>query len=203
MTEWHNSLTGGQQVWTLTLAVLCLIGIVRLFWLLLRSWFVDVRFVNEFLGAAHSFAIKYSNGGDNAEECAYLIRMRETATDILGRDRISFPEVELVSAIKHKTIYSDTKAENIVDQLHAVCLEWDQKRKGKRTLYLVELLIPVFFWLFRGFEAVLRFLSYLLRELGWKSEDYEKSKLIKVLSFLFTLITGLASLLSYLKIDLW
>ena len=68
----------------------------------------------------------------------------------------------------------------------------------------MQLLIPVLFWLFRGIEAVLLLVAYMLKELGFEVKDeVRKSRIIRITGVIFTFIAGMASLLSYLKIDLW
>lgn len=200
---WYQSLTASQQVWTWILIVLCVIGIVRLSWLCLHYWIIDYRFINTYLGAAFSFAKKFRDNINNSNEYIYLVQNREKATAILGNDRVSFPEIEIVSGIKHKTIYTYVTALDLADKLQVECLEWDQKRKRKRWHYLIQLIIPVFFWLFRGFESILQLIAYLLGELGWTFNEENKIKLISILGVLFTFITGLASLFSYIGFYPW
>lgn len=146
---------------------------------------------------------KFSNNTNSGNECAYLIRKTAKATDILGRDRVSFSEIKLESGIKYKCLYSSNAVDDLVDLLHATYLEWDEKRKSKCWHYLLQLLIPILFWLFRGIEAVLQFIAYLLKELGWNYNDDKKGRLITIVSILFTFITGMSYLLAYLKIELF
>lgn len=203
MIEWYNNLTVCQQVWTWALLVLCTIGVVRCFWLCLCSWILDVRFIKEYLETAQCFAKKFRNNTNNGNECAYLIRKTAKATDILGRDRFSYPEIDLESGIKYKALYTSTSVDDKVDLLHATCLEWDEERKSKRWIYLLQLLVPILFWVFRGIEVVLQFIAYLLKELGWDYNDDKKGRMITILSILFTFITGMSSLMAYLKIELF
>ena len=202
--EWYNTLSSGQQVLTWILVAICGIGVLRLIWFNFRYWILDILFVNRYLGMAKLFAQKFRNNNNNAAECTYLLRMREKVTNVLGNNRIDFPEIDLAAGIKYKSIYSIARVDDLVDLLYAVCLEWDQKRKSSRWLLLIQLLVPVLFWLFRGIEAMLMIIVYFLKEIGFKSYDNEKkSKVIRILSTIFTFITGMASLLSYLRIELW
>lgn len=153
---------------------------------------------------AKNFAKKLKNNKNNAKECAYILRMSNKATSVLGYDRIDYPEIDIFSGIKYRTIYCEQKVNSMVDLLHAVCLEWDQKRQSKRWAFLVQLLIPVLFWLFRGIEAVLLLVAYMLKELGFElKNEVGKRRVIRIIGVIFTFITGMTSLLSYLKIDLW
>lgn len=201
---WYNTLSSGSQTLTWVLMGLCGIGVLRLVWLNLRYWFLDIIFINHYLGKVNSFAQKFRNNGNNAEECAYILRMSNKATTVFGYDRFDYPEIDIAAGIKYRKLYSDEKVNSMVDLLHAVCLEWDQKRKNKRWSYFVQLIIPVLFWLFRGIEAVMLLVAYMLKELGLEVKDeVRKSRIIRIIGVIFTFITGMASLLSYLKIDLW
>ena len=202
MTELYSNLTVCQQVWSWVLLLLCAIGIMRCFWLCLRSWILDIRFVRTYIGAAQSFAQKFRNNTNNENECAYLIRKTEKITYVFGKNRIDYPEIDLESGIKYKSFYSHVKVEDNVSLLYAAFLVWDEKRKTKRWLYLLQLVLPILFWLFRGIEAILQFIAYLLKELGWSYNDDKKGRLITILSTLFAFITGMASLLSYFRIEL-
>lgn len=202
MRAWYDNLTNSQQIWTWILLVLCGIGIIRLLWLCLRNWFFDIFFISKYLRNAQSLALKYRNYGDNSIERAYLIRKSEKVTDILGHDRIDFPEIDLVTAVKYKSIYTPEKLDFLVELMHASFLEWDEKRKTKRWSYFFQLIIPFLFWAFQGIEAILILLYNCLEELGWKSYKENKTQ-IDILSAIFTIITGLASLFSYLHVELW
>lgn len=203
MKAWYESLTNSQQIWTWILFVLCGIGIIRLLWLCFRSWILDIVFINKYLRNAQSLVLKYRNYGDNSIERAYLIRMGEEVSDIIGYDRLSYPEKDLVKAIKNKYPYTPEKLEHIVELMHASFLEWDQKRKSKRWSYIFQLIFPLLFWVFQGIEVILILISNCFDELGWSFNNDEDRRLVKILSTIFTIITGLASLFSYLHIELW
>ena len=203
MIEWYNELSQSQQVWSKILLTLCAIGLVRCVWLCLHSWIIDIMVVSKYLNNAKVFAHKFRNNANNGLECTYLIRKTDKLTHILGSDRFSYPEINLVSGIKFKTFFNPADVDSLVNLLHATCLEWDEKRKNLRWCYLVQLLIPILFWLFRGIESILQLIAYMFKELGWNYNDEKKGHLITILSTLFAFITGMASLLSYLKIDLF
>lgn len=196
MIEWYNGLTQSQQAWSLLLFALCTIGIVRCVWLCFRSWIVDIVIVSKYLNNAKVFARKFRSNANNGMERTYLIRKTDKVTHILGSERFSYPEIDIVSGIKYNTFYSPAEVDSLVGQLHATCLEWDEKRKNKRWYYLVQLLIPILFWLFRGIESILQFIAYLFKELGWNYNVEKKGHLITILSTLFAFITGMSSLLS-------
>lgn len=203
MIEWYNGLTQSLQVWTILLLVLCTIGIVRCIWLCLCSWFFDISFISKYIAVANSYFLNFRNNENIEEESEYLVRRLEKITDILGKDRIDYPEIDLVSGIKYNSFYSPFKVDSIIRLLRATCLEWDERRKRKRWHYLLQLLFPILFWLLRGIEAILQFIAYLIKELGWNYNDEKKVRLITILSYIFTFITGMASLLSYMKIELF
>lgn len=164
---------------------------------------MDITIISKYLNNAKVFARKFHSNANNGLECTYLIRKTDKVSHILGSDRISYPEIDLVSGIKYNSFYILADIDKTVDLLHATCLEWDEKRKSKRWYYIVQLIIPILFWLFRGIEAILQFIAYLFKELGWNYDDEKKGRLIKILSSIFAFITGMASLLSYFKIDLF
>lgn len=189
-----------QQV--LLVAILCLTtaGIVRQIYLCLCFWILDSRFVDRFLINASQYVELFINNGDNNLQAHYIVRKCHKFTDILGRDRIDYPEIELKNSIKYNSVHSASGYDQVLRSLAVVQLEWDEKRKTKRWINLLELIIPIF-WLFRGMECVFMLLAYLLNELGIEIVKVDGG-FVRILSIIFTIITGLASLFSYLHWDI-
>ena len=150
-------------------------------------------FVSKYLNNAKIFARKFRSNTNNGLEYTYLIRKTDKISHILGSDRFSYPEIDLESGIKFNSFYNPADVDKTVDLLHAICLEWDEKRKSKRWFYLVQSLIPFLFWLFRGLEAILQFIAYLFKELGWNYDDEKKGRLVTILSSIFSFIAGMVS----------
>lgn len=139
---------------------------------------------------------------DNNPQAVYLVRNYEKFSKIIETDRIDFPEIDIVSSIRYNTYSSSNEYTKILRRLIVLFHEWDARRISKRWVMLIELIFPILFWFFRGVEYIVMLITYILKELGFK-EIQSEGKVIRVLSVIFTIVTGLASLFSYLNIELF
>lgn len=200
--ELFQLLFSQQGTLTITILALSAIGIVRQFCLVIRFWISDKLFVNAFIRNAAGYIEGYCNNTDNNPQAVYLVRNYEKFSKIIGTDRIDFPEIDIVSSIRYNTYSSSNEYTKILRRLTVLFHEWDARRISKRWVMLIELIFPILFWFFRGVEYIVMLITYILKELGFK-EIQSEGKVIKVLSVIFTIVTGLASLFSYLNIELF
>lgn len=198
--NWLENLSGCQIMWTYILVLLCFIGLIRQLYLCIRYWISDPIRVKEFLKQSSLYVEGIFNGTNNNLQAQYIIRKHHSIYSIFGENRVLFPECEIANSITFNNVNTRKAYDDILRQLATTYLEWDEKRKSARWLMLLQLLIPFIFWLFRGIECIIILLAYLLKELGFKKIN-AKGDVVKILSIIFTIITGLASLFSYLHID--
>lgn len=199
--NWLEKLSGDQIVWTYLLFALCIIGIFRQLYLCIRYWISDPIRVNKFLKQSSLYVDGIFNGTNNNLQAQYIIRKYNSIHLLFGEDRILFPECDIANSITFNNVNTRNKYDDILRKLATTYLEWDEKRRSTRWLMLLQLIFPLIFWLFRGIECIFILLAYLLKELGFK-EMSTKGSVVKILTIIFTIITGLASLFSYLHIDI-
>lgn len=199
--NWLEKLSGNQIVWTYLLFALCIIGLLRQLYLCIRYWISDPIKVNEFLKQSSSYVDSIFNGTSNNLQAQYIIRKHHSIFKIFGGDRVLLPECDIANSITFNNVNTRNKYDDILRELATTYLEWDEKRRSTRWLMLLQLIFPLIFWLFRGIECIFILLAYLLKELGFE-EMSTKGSVVKILTIIFTIITGLASLFSYLHINI-
>lgn len=200
--ELFEGLSDSQKATTCFLVALCFIGVIRQLWLNLRYWITDKRFVKKFLKNASSYVEGFANNTDNNMAAQYVVRKHSAIYSLFGEDRVDLPECDLANSIRYENVHTTQKFDDIMRRLAVTSLEWDEQRLHTRWVMLIQLFVPVLFWLFRGIECFFILLAYLLNELGFKNVRAEGG-LMHILSIIFTIVTGLASLFSYLGIGPW
>ena len=202
MVDWFNNLESGIKIWSAILALLLCLGIVRQLLLCIRYWITDLHKVRKFLQQSSSYVDGLFSGTDNNPQAQYIIRKYHSIGLLFGKDRVILPECDMANSIIFNNVRTRKEYDDIIRQLATTYLEWDEKRRNAKWLMLIQLLIPVVFWLFRGIECIILLFAYFLQELGFKKIN-TNGIAIKILSTLFTVATGLASLFAYLNINIF
>lgn len=200
IANWYQSLTAVPRILTWIIIILSILGIIKILVLLVKSWISDAAKVRKYILCAYRYAKLFRSNGNNSAEGEYILRKAERVSGLID-SYFDFPVLDFANHIKYANINSATTLDDCVRRMYANYFAWDEKRKSKRWSYLIELVVPFIWWLFRGTEVIVSFIGQRLLELGFKINL--ESKTVQVISWLFTFITGLASLLSYLKVDLF
>lgn len=195
-----QTLCGEQKILIVALSTLCFIGIIRICRHIYKTFISDPAFVKQYLKTVSTFKKKLRNNRNITTEAEYIIRKTDILTEILNVDRYSLPENELSIQIANRNVYSVTQIEDIYARLYADALKWDENRLSKRWYYIFELLIPIIFWLFRGINFIIGLLAYSLCIIGVDIDS--DSRGVTIISWVFTFISGMASILSFCGITL-
>lgn len=190
----HNLQTS-EQILLISVFCLCIIGIVNIIVLIRKSFSTDLKLVNNYLKAVDSLIKKVDQKKNFPRERDFIIRKSDKLEEILGKGRFLYPENELSTMIAFRNIYSTSELQDLYSRINADAIKWDEKRQLRKRHYILELIFPVVFWLFRGFHVVLMLFVYMLNILGVNLEP--KAKVVSALSWLFTFLSGLASILSF------
>ena len=190
----HNLQTS-EQILLISVFCLCIIGIVNIIVLIRKSFSTDLKLVNNYLKAVDSLIKKVDQKKNFPRERDFIIRKSDKLKEILGKGRFLYPENELSTMIAFRNIYSTSELQDLYSRINADATQWDEKRQSRKWYYILELIFPIVFWLFRGFHVVLMLFAYMLNILGINVEP--ESKVVSVLSWLFTFLSGLASILSF------
>lgn len=190
----HNLQTS-EQILLISVFYLCIIGIVNIIVLIRKSFSTDLKLVNNYLKAVDSLIKKVAQKKNYPRERDFIIRKSDKLKEILGKGRFLYPENELSTMIAFRNIYSTTELQDLYSRINADAIQWDEKRQLRKWHYILELIFPVVFWLFRGFHVVLMLFVYMLNILGVNLEP--EAKVVSALSWLFTFLSGLASILSF------
>ena len=191
----HNLQTS-EQILLISVFCLCIIGIVNIIVLIRKSFSTDLKLVNNYLKAVDSLIKKVAQKKNYPRERDFIIRKSDKRKEILGKGRFLYPENELSTMIAFRNIYSTSELQDLYSRINADAIKWDEKRQLRKRHYILELIFPVVFWLFRGFHVVLMLFVYMLNILGVNLEP--EAKVVSALSWLFTFLSGLASILSFL-----
>lgn len=194
LSNLHNLQTS-EQILLISVFCLCIIGIINIIVLIRKSFSTDLKLVYSYLKADESLIKKVDSKRNFAKERDFIIRKSDKITSILGKDRFLYPEIELSTMIAYRNIYGTSELKDIYSRIHADATQWDEKRQSRKWFYVLELIVPAVFWLFRGIHVVLMLFAYMLNILGVNIEP--ESKVVSVLSWLFTFLSGLASILSF------
>ena len=161
----------------------------------MKSFSTDLKLVNNYLKAVDSLIKKVAQKKNYQRERDFIIRKSDKLTKILGKDRFQHPENELSTMIAYRNVYGISELQDLYSRINADSTQWDEKRQSQKWYYILELIFPIVFWLFHGFFIVLMLFAYMLNILGINVEP--ESKVVSALSWLFTSLSGLASILSF------
>ena len=190
-----HDLHTSEQILLVSVFCLCIIGIIDIIVLIRKSFSTDLKLVNNYLKAVDSLIKKVAQKKNYPRERDFIIRKSDKLTGILGKDRFLYPENELSTKIAYRNVYGISELQDLYSRINADATQWDEARQKRKWIYVLELIVPILFWLFRGFQVVLMLITYMLNILGVNIKP--ESKINIVLSWLFTFLSGLASILSY------
>ena len=199
MAEWYNGLEMWQQWCLWGIIVLCVLGILRLIYLCYHALWYDKRLVVQYINNADTYAKKYRSNRNNAGEGEFIIRKSEKVSHILGEDIYDMPALNYASSIKYANFSNVVTLEDTVRKIYANYLRWDESKKSQRLFLVVQLIVPLVFWPFRGIEALLIMLSELLHAMGLKSLKAE-NKVIFVVSLIGGIVGFIGSIASILSL---
>lgn len=200
---WYENLSTTSQWCLCSLLAVSIIGFFRLLFLIYKEWHADPRLIKNYIEIVVSFADKYQKGIDNSVEIIYILRKSEKVSDLLAESFPDSPVSELAAKIKYSNVISYQALATLKQRIFANCLKWDEKRKTKKWVLLIQLLLPIVFWPFRGVEALLLLLSYLFKMIGLGGMD-TKGKLAVALASIGGIvgfIGSLASILSFMGVN--
>lgn len=180
------------------LFAISIIGFFRLLYLIYREWYADPRLINNFIDIIIAFTNKYQNSQDNSVEVIYILRKSEQVSNLLNESFPDSPVGELAAKIKYISLPSFQTIDSLKRRIFANCLKWDEKRKKSKWFLVVQLLLPIVFWPFRGIEVLLKLLSYLFKMIGLVFFD-SKGKLAVVLASIGGIVGFLGSMASILS----
>lgn len=204
MIAWYNTLLIWQQSCLWVLIVLSSIGIMRLLYLSYHVCWYDKHLVEQYIENAQRYAMMFRNNLNNAKEGEFLVRKSNEVSNILEEEIYDMPALEYAGKIKYANIYNVEILDALLRKIYANYLNWDEKRKTKRNLLLLQLFLPFAFWAFRGIETFFLFLSEVLQILGIKSlrVDGKYVLVFSVIGGTLGFLGSLASILSFLGINL-
>ena len=109
------------------------------------------------------------------------------------------PALEYAGKIKHANIYNVSTLDDLVRKMYANYLKWDENRKNRRDILLIQLFIPLVFWPFRGIETFLMLLTEVLEILHIKSFklDGKPILILSVIGGALGFLGNIASILSF------
>ena len=167
-------------------------------YLLYKEWHANPRLINCYLENVIAFTNKYQNSQDNSVEVIYILRKSELVSNLLNESFPDSPVSELAAKIKFSSLPSFQGIDSLKRRIFANCLKWDEKRKTSKWFLVVQILLPIVFWPFRGIEVLLQLLSYLFKMIGLGSFD-SKGKWAVVLTSIGGIVGFLGSLASILS----
>lgn len=199
MTEWYNTLDLWQQYCLWVLIVLSSIGIIRLLYMCYRVCWYDKCLVEQYIKNADAYANKFRNNHNNSLEGEFLVRKSNEVSHILVENFYDMPALEYAGKIKHANIYNVSTLDDLVRKMYANYLKWDENRKNRRGILLIQLFIPLVFWPFRGIEAFFIFLSEVLEILHIKSFKLDGKPILflSVVGGVLGFLGNMASILSF------
>lgn len=195
---WYGGLSTTIQFCLWLLLTISTIGFFRLLYLLYREWHADPRLIKCYLENVIAFTNKYQNSQDNSVEVIFILRKSELVSNLLNESFPDSPVSELAAKVKFSNLYSFQAIESLKRRIFANCLKWDEKRKTSKWFLVVQLLLPIVFWPFRGIEVLLQLLSYLFEMIGIGFFD-SKGKIAVVLASIGGIVGFLGSLASILS----
>ena len=142
---------------------------------------------------------KFRNNHNNSLEGEFLVRKSNKVSHILAENVYDMPALEYAGKIKYGNIYNVTTLDDLVRKMYANYLNWDENRKKRRSLMLIQLFIPLVFWPFRGIEAFLMLLTEVLEILHIKSFklDGKPILILSVIGGALGFLGNIASILSF------
>lgn len=199
MTAWYNTLELWQQYCLWVLIVLSSIGIIRLLYMCYHVCWYDKHLVELYIEKAGIYTNKFRNNHNNSLEGEFLVRKSNEVSRILVEKIYDMPALEYAGKIKYANIYNVATLDDLVRKMYANYLNWDENRKKRRGLLLIQLFIPLVFWPFRGIEAFLMFLSEVLEILHIKSFklDGKPILILSVIGGVLGFLGNMASILSF------
>ena len=199
MTEWYNSLEIWQQWCLWGIVLFNVLGIMRLLYLCYHALWYDKWLIGQYINNADTYAKKFRSNRNNSGEGEFIIRKSVEVSHILGEDIYDMPVLNYASSIKYANFNSAATLEDLVRRIYANYLSWDEAKKNQRLFLIVQLILPLVFWPFRGVEALLIILSDLLHAMGIKSFESD-SKLIFAISVIVGIINFVGSIASILSL---
>lgn len=177
---------------------------MRLLYLSYHVCWYDKHLVEQYIENAQRYAMMFRNNLNNAKEGEFLVRKSNEVSNILEEEIYDMPALEYAGKIKYANIYNVEILDALLRKIYANYLNWDEKRKTKRNLLLLQLFLPFAFWAFRGIETFFLFLSEVLQILGIKSlrVDGKYVLVFSVIGGTLGFLGSLASILSFLGINL-
>lgn len=161
-------------------------------------WY-DKHIVELYIENASKYANKFRNNLNNSAEGEFIVRKSNEVSHILEEKIYDMPALEYAGKIKYANIYNVVTLDDLVRKMYANYLNWDENRKSRRGLLLLQLFIPFVFWPFRGIEASLMFLSEVLQILHIKSFklDGKPILILSVIGGVLGFLGNMASILSF------
>lgn len=199
MIVWYNTLASWQQYCLWVLIILSVVGVMRLLYMCYRVCWYDKHLVEQYIKNASVYANKFRNNLNNSAEGEFVVRKSSEVSHILEENVYDMPVLEYAGKIKYANIYSVATLDDLVRKMYANYLNWDENRKSRRGLLLIQLFIPLVFWPFRGIEAFLMFLSEVLQILHIKyfKLDGKPILILSVIGGVIGFLGNMASILSF------
>lgn len=202
MSIWYNTLLTWQQYCLWGLIILSVAGILRVIYMCYHVCWCDKRLVISYIENAERYARKFRNNLNNSVEGEFLVRKSNKVSHLLEESVYDMPALEFAGKIKYANVHNVVVLDDLVRKMYANYLKWDENRKKRKGLLLIQLFIPLVFWPFRGIKAFLIFLSEVIEILQIKSFklDGKPILILSIIGGVLGFLGNMASILSFFGI---